>query len=260
MFIYEALGFQRGEMVALIGAGGKTTTLFRLANELRDRGLKVLVTTTTKIYKPTKPHVDRLFVVADVEAFLAESATIPAPVVIGAGYAVDDDGKLVGLPSSWLGTLERSKQFDAILIEADGAASRLFKVPSEIEPVVPASCSLVVWIMAIKVLGKPLEATWVHRSERALALLDTMPGTTITEESVLQLVQHPAGCFKGVPPTSRRVALINQADSAEEIDRARSLGKSLLRLGVERVVITSYLGNAPVKEVMYGPSNVEQAI
>lgn len=258
MFVHEALGFRRGETAALIGAGGKTTTLFWLAQELRERGLKVLVTTTTKIFKPVKPHVDRLFIAGDVEAFLAESARISAPVIIGLGYGVDNNGKLIGLPSSWLATLERSGQFDAILIEADGAASRLFKVPSETEPVVPATCSLAVWIMAIKVLGKPLEPAWVHRSERVITLLNAAPGITITEESVLQLVQHPEGCFKGIPPTSRRVALVNQADSAEEIDRARSLGKNLLRLGIERVVITSYLDEVPVKDVMNGPSKIER--
>ena len=258
MFVSEALGFRRGEMMALIGAGGKTTTLFRLAKELRDRGLKVLVTTSTKIFKPTKPHVDRLFLVADVDAFLAESAKIKAPVVIGAGYAVDDNGKLVGLSSTWLDTLHRSGQFDAILVEADGAASRLFKVPSEFEPVVPALCALTVWIMAIKVLGKPLEATWVHRPERATALLGGSAGNTITQEFVLQLVRHPAGCLKGIPSTSRKVALINQADSPEEIDSARGLGRNLLHLGIERVVIVSYLSDAPVKEVIQPPANVEQ--
>lgn len=260
MSVNEALGFRSGEMVALIGAGGKTTTLFRLAKELRDRGCKVLVTTTTKIFKPTKPHVDRLFLVADVEAFLAESAKIKAPVIIGAGYSVDDDGKLIGLSPAWLETLYRSEEFDGILVEADGAASRLFKVPSEMEPVVPALCPLTVWIMAIKVLGKPLEATWVHRPERATALSGTAPGAAITQESVLRLLQHPAGCLKGIPPTSRRVALINQADSPEEIDSARSLGRNLLRLGMERVVITSYLGNDPVKEVMQRPLTVEQPL
>jgi len=258
MFVSEALGFRRGEMVALIGAGGKTTTLFRLAKELRDRGFKVLVTTTTKIFKPTKPHVDRLFLVTDIDAFLAECAKITAPVVIGAGYVVDDDGKLIGLSPTWLEKLHRSKQFDAILVEADGAASRLFKVPSEVEPVVPAPCSLTVWIMAIKALGKPLESTWVHRPERALALLGTAPGTTITQESVLRLVEHPRGCLKGIPATSRTVALINQADSPEEIDSARSLGRNLLRLGIERVVITSYLAKNPVKEVMNRSATVEQ--
>jgi len=258
MSVSEALGFRRGEMVALIGAGGKTTTLFQLAKELRDRGLKVLVTTSTKIFKPTKPHVDRLFLVADVDAFLAESVKIKAPIVIGAGYAVDADGKLVGLSATWLDTLHRSGQFDAILVEADGAASRLFKVPSDFEPVIPARCSLTVWIMAIKVLGKPLDTTWVHRPERATALLGSMAGNTITHESVLQLARHPEGCLKGIPLASRKVALINQADSPDEIDSARRLGRNLLHLGLERVVIVSYLSDAPVKEVMDPSPKVEE--
>ena len=55
----DALGVARGEMISLIGAGGKTTTMFRLAKEMRDQGCKVLVTTTTQILKPTKPMVRR---------------------------------------------------------------------------------------------------------------------------------------------------------------------------------------------------------
>src|SRR5438034_1300829 len=136
MSLKAALGLESGQMLALIGAGGKTTTLFRLAKELRDDGGKILVTTTTKIFKPTKPHVDRLFLVEDVDSFRDEASKIPAPTIIGAGYAVDDEGKLLGLPSGWLDQLQQSGQFDSILVEADGAASRLFKVPSEIEPVV----------------------------------------------------------------------------------------------------------------------------
>ena len=56
MQLKEALGLRRGGMVSLIGAGGKTTTMFRLAHELREDSWKVLVTTTTKIFKPAKPH------------------------------------------------------------------------------------------------------------------------------------------------------------------------------------------------------------
>ena len=40
MYLQEALRLGRDEMVALIGAGGKTTTLFRLASELRAAGEK----------------------------------------------------------------------------------------------------------------------------------------------------------------------------------------------------------------------------
>src|ERR1043166_7206335 len=94
MEIHAALGVQPGEVVSLIGAGGKTTTLYRLASELREDGKKILLTTTTKIFKPTKPHVDRLFLVEEVAALAGQSAAIEPPVIIGAGYHLDEDGKL----------------------------------------------------------------------------------------------------------------------------------------------------------------------
>jgi probable selenium-dependent hydroxylase accessory protein YqeC len=250
MHLEEALGLHRGEMVSLIGAGGKTTTLFRLAKELRDQGGKVLVTTTTKILKPSKPHVDRLFLVEDVDAFPAETAKIKAPVIIAAGYRVDEEDKLIGLPPAWLDKLEKSGQFDAILVEADSAASRLFKVPSEIEPAVPATSHVVIWSMAIKAIGKPLEPTFIHRAERAVSLLGVTPGTHLTVEHILQLIRHPEGSLKGIPSASRKVALLNQADSPEEIQQAKGLARALLRTGFERAVIASYLKDNPVEDVM----------
>lgn len=251
MYLQEALRLGRDEMVALIGAGGKTTTLFRLASELRAAGRKILVTTTTKMFKPAKPHIDRLFLVEDVNALLSEFAPVPAPVTIGAGYRISDEGKLLGLPSEWLDRLHGSGQFDAILVEADGAASRGFKIPSETEPVVPESSSIVVWIMAIKVLDKPWDANFVHRVERALALLHVEPNSRITHNQIVQLASHPLGCLKGVPAHCRKIALINQADTEAELEQAKELGRLLAPLGFDRVVISSYLSDPPVKEVIH---------
>jgi probable selenium-dependent hydroxylase accessory protein YqeC len=95
MQLKEALGLRHGEMVSFIGAGGKTTTMFRLAHELREANAKVLVTTTTKIFKPSKPHVDRLFFVEDIDSLAQACAEIAPPVVIGAGAGVSPDGKLL---------------------------------------------------------------------------------------------------------------------------------------------------------------------
>src|SRR5262245_56788606 len=91
MHLAEALDLRRGEMAALIGAGGKTTTMFRLAKELRDEGRKVLATTTTKIFKPSKPHVDRLFLVEDIEALAEACAAVAPPLIIGAGAGVNQE-------------------------------------------------------------------------------------------------------------------------------------------------------------------------
>jgi probable selenium-dependent hydroxylase accessory protein YqeC len=246
MLLRDALGVTRGEMVSLIGAGGKTTTLFRLAKELRDLGGKVMVTTTTKIFKPTKPHIDRLFIVEDVQALVDVCAEIAAPAIIGAGCAVNPEGKLLGMPTQWLDRLNRDGAFDAILVEADGAASRLLKIPADNEPVIPESCQATVWIVAIKILGKPLTDEWVHRAARARDLLGLPAEARVNEEVLLQLLQHKNGCLKGIPTASRKLALINQADSAAELAAAQALGEKLLRLNFAKAVITSYAGVEPI--------------
>ena len=195
MQLSQALDLRRGDMAALIGAGGKTTTMFRLVKELREKSRKVLVTTTTKIFKPSKPHVDRLFLVDNVDALAQACSATTAPVV-------------------------------------------------------PASCQLTIWLMSIDVLNKPRDGAWVHRAERALALLPRTAGELITEDFIVQLVQHPAGCWKGIPAASRKVAVINQVDAPEDLVPAIALGKKLLAYGADRVVITSYLSEDPVRELL----------
>ncbi|MGH7831875.1 MAG: selenium cofactor biosynthesis protein YqeC [Candidatus Binatia bacterium] len=250
MTLKEALGLQRRDMVALVGAGGKTTTLLRLARELWESGDKVLVTTTTKIFKPAKPHIHRLFIAKELDALLRQLAEIEEPAVVAVGHGVDETGKLIGLPLQWFHALKQDAGMDWILIEADGAAARLFKAPLEHEPVVPEQCTVAVWVMAIKVLDKPLTPVHVHRAGRVATLLGIRIGTPITEQHIVRLVENPLGCLKGIPPASRKVALLNQADSPEEVKKALALGRELLRHNIERVVITSYLSGDPVKEVL----------
>ncbi len=254
MTLKGALGLKNEGMLSLIGAGGKTTTLFCLADELFREGSRVLVTTTTKIFKPTKPHVHKLYLAQELTALLSKLASIKEPAIVGVGSGLDDAGKLMGLPPGWFETLENEGVVDWILIEADGAASRPFKVPAGHEPVVPDSCPITVWVMGVKVLGKPLTQEWVHRAEQGAALLRVEPGTPVSEEIILNLVGNPSGCFKGVPPRCRKIALINQADTPEEVKQASHLGHEMIRCGIERAIITSYLDSDPVKAVMTADS------
>jgi len=244
MLLQDALGMTLGEMVSLIGAGGKTTTMLRLANELRDRGCKVLVTTTAKITKPTKPHIDRLFLVDELQALVDICDEIAAPVIIAAGCGVNQEGELQGMPVAWLDRLNQNAAFDAILVEAGSAAGRLLAIPTDEEPGIPESSQATVWIVAIKVLGKPLSEGWVYHASRARDLLNLPVEATVNQEILLQLLEHPDGCLKGTPTGSRRIALINQADSQEEITAAQALGAKLQKHGFAKIVITSYAGNA----------------
>ena len=50
MTLADALGVTGAEVVALVGGGGKSTAMFRLAREMVDKGGQAITTTTTKIF------------------------------------------------------------------------------------------------------------------------------------------------------------------------------------------------------------------
>jgi len=51
-----------GSLISLVGAGGKTTTMYTLASELAGKGMRVVTTTTTNIYFPGQGETDTLIV------------------------------------------------------------------------------------------------------------------------------------------------------------------------------------------------------
>ena len=61
MKITDILNIDKNSIVSIVGAGGKTSLMFQLAEELREKS-RVLVTTTTKIYVPEKGQYDYLIV------------------------------------------------------------------------------------------------------------------------------------------------------------------------------------------------------
>jgi probable selenium-dependent hydroxylase accessory protein YqeC len=246
MLLQDAIGVTPRELISLIGSADKTTTMFRLAKELRDQNRKVLVTTTTEMSKPTKPHVDRLFLIDDVQALINTCEGIAAPVVIGAGCRVSQEGKLLGLPATWLDRLNQHAVFDAILVVADRIALKVFKLPAEGEPLIPQSCQTTIWCVAVKVLGKPLTNAWVDQSAKARDLLGSSIDDSVSQDTIIRLVQHPDGCLKGIPPESRKIALINQADSPAEMAAAHALGNELQKQRFEKVIIASYASVQPV--------------
>ncbi|MBW2491457.1 MAG: putative selenium-dependent hydroxylase accessory protein YqeC, partial [Deltaproteobacteria bacterium] len=50
----EGLMLEGGSVVSLVGGGGKTSLMFKLARELSMAGDTVLTTTTTKIFEPSR--------------------------------------------------------------------------------------------------------------------------------------------------------------------------------------------------------------
>src|SRR5579859_695298 len=57
-------------LIAIVGAGGKTTTMYTLASELAQRGKRVITTTTTQIFYPEPGETDTLIFAAETPSLL----------------------------------------------------------------------------------------------------------------------------------------------------------------------------------------------
>ena len=229
-------------MVGLVGAGGKTTLMFRLARELEEAGERVLTTTTTKILRPTEEQSANIVVSADIGDVIkkAEKCLAEHPHVTAARGNLAPEGKLTGFDPSEIEQIRETGLFRWVLVEADGAAGRPLKAPADYEPVVPACCSLVVGVVGLDGMGRPLDERYVFRPEIFSRISGLLLGSPVTEGSIACVIEHREGLFKGSPAGARRVLLLNKAEGAGTRRAGQKIASILLesgRRGIEKVLI-----------------------
>lgn len=251
----EALGVKAREVISLVGAGGKTTLMFRLAKELSTGGKRVVTTTTTKIFEPVSGETDFLFVDSDEEKtkdFVRGHLDHYAHITIAREKL--ESGKLKGVSPNLVDELWHSLGIDVIIIEADGAAGRQVKAPRENEPVIPAGTTLVVAMLGIDGMEKELNEKNVFQPERVSKITGIPTGEKLTDEAMAILVTHPEGIFKGTPSTSRVVAFLNKVDIPNGAAKAKSVAQKILdkkHRQIERIVLGQLKNEPPMAEVIF---------
>lgn len=204
------LGIGRGDVVAAVGAGGKTTLVYALAAEARRAGWRVLVTTTTHMGMLPEASTGPLLVEAEgmSEADLDEALRAHGLATI-LGRRVRPD-KLEGLPPERVDAL--ATHADLTLVEADGARGRSLKAPAAHEPVVPSSATLLVVLAALDVLGTPAAGALVHRPEIVGRLAGLGPDEPVTEDALAACLAHPDGYLARVRDGLRSAVLLNKVE------------------------------------------------
>jgi len=258
MRLREAFAIRRKEVVALVGAGGKTTLLYRLASELAAAGWRVVVTTTTRLREPAAGQVPALLLAANADDLLRrlpELLSTHGWVLVAARVTrrLPSTGgrKLVGIPPDLVGRLAALPEVDAVLVEADGARGRSVKAPAAYEPVIPASTTLLIPVLGADAVGQPLASAIAHRPRRVAALLGVKLRARLTPEFLGALLVHPQGGWKNAPAGVGVIPFVNKVESGETLEAARQIAAAALASPVvERVVLGAAQTAEPVVEVM----------
>jgi molybdenum cofactor cytidylyltransferase len=246
----DALGLTGDDVVALVGGGGKTTAMFRLAREMVDRGGRAITTTTTRIFAAQIALSPACVPATEASGERVRAALASHRQVLVIGATDPGTGKADGVSLELFRRLRGWCPGACILNEADGSRMRPFKAPAEHEPVIPEETTLVVPVVGADVFGRPLDADHVHRPEIVCRLSGAPAGAPITPDIVARVLAHPEGGRKGVPAGARVVVLINKVEGLPDRAPARETAERLLREpGIEAVVLTALRAEDPVLEV-----------
>ena len=204
---------EKNHVVSIIGGGGKTTLLYEMAGFCVKNDQKVLVTTSTHIYRPPKEWHDQ-----SLEAVERKFRTGRAAII---GSACRDPEKL-SMPETELFEAARKKA-DLTLIEADGARHLPCKAPAEHEPALLSSSDLVIGVTGLSALGQPL-GKGCFRAERAAELLGCTMEHHITEEDLARLIASEQGQQKDLKGRTFYAVLHQYEETEDKAVRTRIPG------------------------------------
>lgn len=230
--LLHALGLDEmiAPIISVVGAGGKTRTIEQLAIEYKQLRRKVIITTTTHMFRPVN------FLWCSEESTQLLKNYLERDYAVWMGLPCDDEK----MTAPKLSFLDELKEFDIpILIEADGAKRLPFKVPNAKEPVILSGSHMVIGVLGMDALGKTIKDI-CFRPEMIAQYLHKTEDELITKVDYIEVIKGSNGLMKGVTGDMKFVVILNKVDNDERAREAFRIREILKRLGILRVYLTSY--------------------
>lgn len=218
--------FKNNDQIALVGSGGKTSILFGIAKELFSDNC--FVTTTTKMWIRESKYADHAFKIDRVDS-----------IDMGFGKGINfvykridslEPEKVNGFEEDQLKVLSKKlKELNIpLLIEADGSKQKPIKFPASHEPVIPKFINKVCLIVGLSAIGQNLSSNNFHRPELISAAINLPLGSEFSWEHLYQLLINENGWIKDIPPESKKILFLHQADVLTNYDDVNKLAIKLL--------------------------------
>ena len=193
-------------VISVTGAGGKTSLIFAWARELAESGKKVIITTTTHMYRPAVMEDGNIRIVVSDDPKRSDKVAAPPEEV------------LEGLRN----------EADVVLIEADGSRRMPLKWPAPWEPVVPDYTDYTVCVAGLSALGKATSEV-IYRYEDVPEILKR---DTVDMNLIQAMLSLRDGGQKGVRGDFR--VFMNQVDGdTDRLAAASRLQQIFAVMGIQ---------------------------
>jgi probable selenium-dependent hydroxylase accessory protein YqeC len=231
------LNLKPSQCISIMGAGGKSTLMNRLADELIVLGYTVVLSSTTNYHRPQSLQSDQILLTRDATDWPERLRTLARRwnrlLVLQHDLG---DAMVKGIDVAAVCAIHEHIPDAIVIVKTDGARKRWFKAPNPSEPVIPPWSQLCITVVNREILGQPLTDARVHRPERVAELTGLNLGDPVTPQAVGTVLTHPDAYAPKIPPGARRAVYISHVCSPEDVAQAKAIASYLDRAAVDDVL------------------------
>jgi molybdenum cofactor cytidylyltransferase len=220
----KALQIQAPSCIAFIGAGGKSTAMFKLARELTS---PVIVTATSHLGIWQTQLADSHIIAKGLTGVENLASNLNGVILITGEIEGDRTQPVNEEILERLYSLCREHAIP-LLIEADGSRQKPLKAWADHEPPIPEFVDLVVEVIGMEGLEKPLTEEFVHRADLFSKLSGLKIGDPVSSEALIRVLTHKDGGLKNIPLSAERCLILNQADTPEAQSISHTMKNGLI--------------------------------
>ena len=172
-------------IVALVGAGGKTTVLSKLVEYGRLQGRPIVVTTTTQLYESQVAQYEPIYTkdINEVDEYCSKRIQ---QGYCGAWFSGITRTKVDSVDCESIDNLSTLHPNWQIVVEADGAKEKWLKAPKHTEPVIPSQTKTTIGVVNLQMLGASLDEDHVHNLELVQSIVNREEGAIVTPSMLAQ--------------------------------------------------------------------------
>ena len=213
-----------GDMVCVMGAGGKATLMKRLIREMLDEPFPVIITSTTNLHALGGENSPPVLLSEEGRAELQSAAQDWS----GRGAVVWVERKLPqnmfrGLEASQVEALHDSDFHGVMIVKTDGARKRLIKAPGPGEPVIPKGATHCILVLGLTAIGQKADDRIVHRMETVRTIAGLKAGEVIEPHHLARLASELDSYPSQLPQNAKRILYLSHCSSKKALQDAQKI-------------------------------------
>ena len=235
-------------IVSFIGAGGKKTTMFRLAEQY---GGRVGITATAHIeFFPKELKATNY--IGDEDALLSAVNKDKSSKAIAFARPSSRFGRRAGIHPDMAQRFYDEGEFDLLLIKADGARGKFIKAPAEYEPALSSASITVIPVVSAQIIGQPLNNEIAHRVDQICKITGLKDQEEIKPVHIARLITDKHGLLKSIHDSAMIIPLINMVDDAKIEKEAKLVATLALQMtdSFDQVILAAMKKDKPIVDVV----------